>query len=148
VSTTFYFFISYIYLNDKLLKNHYEKYKKKKKNPWAQVLNFLLPMVFWSFHCIFCFFYYFLYLLKYQFFLRWPDKKNHGENIKYLLDTSFEFFTFKGILVFALCCWNDKKTYLFPINLIMTNTPYERFWHNGSISFSVKCKISLHYYNK
>ena len=40
----------------------------KKKNPWAQVLSFLLPMVFWSFHCSFCFFYYFLYLLKYQFF--------------------------------------------------------------------------------
>jgi hypothetical protein len=30
VPATFYFFISYIYSNDKLLKNDYEKYKKKK----------------------------------------------------------------------------------------------------------------------
>lgn len=38
----------------------------------------------------------------------------------------FFFFAFKVILIFLLYIYNEKKTYLFIVNLIMTNECYKK----------------------
>jgi hypothetical protein len=38
----------------------------------------------------------------------------------------FFFFAFKVILIFLLYIYNEKKTYLFIVNLIMTNESYKK----------------------
>ena len=51
------------------------------------------------------------------------NKKKLYENLKFLLDTSFKFFTFKNIL-FVHYIFKMKKKYLSRKNLVMSNTPF------------------------
>lgn len=53
------------------------------------------------------------------------NKKKLYENLKFLLDTSFKFFTFKNIL-FVHYIFKMKKKYLSRNNLLMSNRLFKR----------------------
>jgi hypothetical protein len=111
-------------------------WKDKKKSPLTPVLFFFLLRVFWSFDYDFYFLlFYFDQIQNYPSIDLIITKKNIVKNTKIFLDVNFNFFYFQVYFSRFIMLLKWKMTYLFLINLIMTNKSCENISTSSTVSF-------------